>query len=159
ELRDPAGNVLASGSNSQSGADILLPKTTLPADGVYKVLVQTGKPGSQGHYVLTVWDATALQYPLPLNQTVNGTIPTPFPEEHWQFSALAASQVKFELVSATSSSIKFDLTGPDGYVGFTGLSGNSALLSLPTSGGYVLRAYAADGKTGSYTCRVIETTQ
>src|SRR5262249_24019913 len=56
QLKDPNGNILASGTNPQSGANVLLLNQTLPLDGVYEVLVQTGKPGSQGHYVFTAWD-------------------------------------------------------------------------------------------------------
>ena len=60
QIVDPSGNVLATASNSQAGADIMLPGIALPTDGVYSVLVQvpSAESSSTGNYVLTAWDAT-----------------------------------------------------------------------------------------------------
>jgi RHS repeat-associated protein len=50
------------------------------------------------------------------------------------------------------------LTGPNGYVGFRGLTGSSDLVTLPSSGTYAVTAYATGGQTGSYSMRVRQTT-
>ena len=49
QILDPSGHVVASGSNTQSGADILLQGVTLPTDGTYTVQVQVPANQSTSH--------------------------------------------------------------------------------------------------------------
>ena len=89
-----------------------------------------------------------------LNQTIYGQINGAYSPDRWTFSALAKQQIRFNLVATGSPSLKFDLTGPNGYVGFTGLSASSDLLTLSTSGTYTL---AATGFSGAYAFRLDQT--
>ena len=73
-LVDPGGKVLATTTNSQSGADATILGFTLPTVGTYSVQVRAGLSGSQADYTLTAWDATASSFPLSLDQTVTGQL-------------------------------------------------------------------------------------
>jgi RHS repeat-associated protein len=155
---DPSGNVLTAATNSQSGVDVALLGVNLPADGTYRFQVRAGQTGSRGYYAITAWDGTIHTAPLNFEQTVTSQIDTPYRLERWTFSATAGQQVRFELINRSSTAIKFDLTGPGGYVGFQGLTTSSDLLTLPSSGGYVLTAYGTALQTGAYAFRVRQTT-
>src|SRR5262249_52829661 len=88
-LLDPAGQVLPAASNSQAGADVKLLAVPLPADGTYQVRVRdlAGQGPDTGNYVLAVWDASVHTNPLSINQTVAGTLGTPFSLDRWTFTA------------------------------------------------------------------------
>jgi RHS repeat-associated protein len=157
QLRDSHGNVVAQNANTQSGADVSLLGVNLPADDTYHIQVRPGQAGSRGHYLLTAWDATPHTTPLTVNQVVTGQIDTPFRADRWTFAAAAGDPVRFDLLNGSSPGLRFDLTGPNGYVGFQGLAGSSDLLTLPTAGTYVLRAYVTGTQTGAYTVRIRQT--
>jgi RHS repeat-associated protein len=148
-LLDANNNVLASGHNTQSGTDITLAGASLPADGGYTVQVQ-GLSGSTGNYEITATDATTQTTPLNLNETVTGQIDNPYRIDLWTFSASAGQEVQFNLVSDRNPAVVFDLTGPNGYVAFSGQTSSSGPISLPSSGSYVVRAYSTQGQTGAY---------
>jgi YD repeat-containing protein len=150
-LVDPAGHVVTTASNSQSGADAGIPATVLPVDGIYHIKVQApaGQSGSTGNYILSVYGSPLHEFSLALNQQVNGQLDTPVSVDSFDFSALAGQQVRFHLVAA-SPDIQFGLTGPDAYVGFTGLTGDSSLLTLPKTGDYTLTAHVAGAEPGAY---------
>ena len=156
QLIDPNGNILNTASNSQSGADAVLLGVTLPVDGTYRILVSAAPahPLSTGGYNLTVYDATTRTLPAALNQTINGQIYTPYSQDQWTFSALANQQVKFDLIASGNSELTFGLTGPNGYVGFSGLTTSSDLLTLPASGTYTLTVY---GLPGAYAFDLVQT--
>ncbi len=144
-LIDAGGHVLATAANSQSEADAAIAPLTLPADGTYHIHVQApaSHPGSLGNYVLSTYGSPIHDFPLTLNQTANGQLGTPVSEDRWAFTALAGQQVQFHLVAASSPSVQFDLTGPGGFAGFTGLTADSAPVSLPSTGTYTLTARVA----------------
>jgi RHS repeat-associated protein len=158
-LVDPGGQVVATASNSQTGADARLSGVVLTADGTYKVEVQAppAQAASAGNYDLTVWDATPRVSPLSFGQTQHGTIDTPYRVDQWRFTASAGEGVQFHLVAATSAAIQFALTGPSGYTVFSGASASSGLISLHATGSYVL-SVSTTGPTGAYAFEVDTTT-
>ena len=60
------------------------------------------------------------------------------------------------MIGSASPSIQFGLTGPNGYVAFSGLSASSNLITLPASGSYTL---TASGGTGAYSFRIDQLSQ
>jgi hypothetical protein len=160
QLLDPNGSVLASGTSTQSGADVLLQGVILPADGSYTV--QVGVPASQatgaGHYVLSVWDASVNSYALNLGQTMTGHLATRYAQDRWSFSGVPNEQVQFNVQSAASA-VQFDLTGPGGFTAFSQQHGSSGLITLPASGTYVVTAHQSDLQTGAYAFQLNQTSQ
>jgi RHS repeat-associated protein len=148
-LLDSSSTVLGSAQNTTSGADVSLLGIALAADGVYHVQVQ-GVSGSTGNYRVTVLDGTTQTRPLNFNETETGQIFNPFQVHQWTFTAAANQNVQFNLVNVSNPAIKFDLTGPSGYVAFSGQTTSSGVITLPTSGNYVLKAYSTQGQTASY---------
>jgi hypothetical protein len=71
-LLDPSGNVVATTSNMQSGANATLGGIGLAVDGTYHIRVQApaAHAGSTGFYLLSLQDATGHQAPLNFNETV-----------------------------------------------------------------------------------------
>ena len=161
QLIDSDGNVLATATNSLAGEDITLAGIALPADGVYSVLVQvpSAQPSSTGNYGLTVWDATVHNFQANLNQTEYGQINSPFDTDQWTFSAQANTQIQFNLLGAASPFIEFGLSGPNGFIGFSGLSSSSDLITLPASGTYVLTAATSRVATSNYAFLLTQTSQ
>ena len=161
EIVDASGNILASGTSTQAGADVNLLGVALPADGIYRVIVSapSAEPTSTGNYTIGLFDATASTAALSLDQTTFGQLYTPYQVNFWTFSALANVQVKFLLLDESSSAIEFDLTGPNGYTGFIDANTSSDLITLPTSGNYVLAAHSSAGRTGAYAFDLQPTSQ
>lgn len=155
-ILDPSGAVLATAANAQSGADATLANTALAQDGLYHLRVQApaGHANSSGNYVLTVWDATPRVFSANVNQTLTGKIDTPFRSEQWTFAAPAGQVLQFTLVNAERAGVQFDLTGPNGFTAFSGLSGSSDLLTLPAAGAYTVTARSAQRQTGAYAFRL-----
>ena len=112
---DPNGNVVATASNNQSGANASLLAVSLPVDGTYHIQVSApaGHSSSTGNYVLSVYDATVHTMTVNLNETIYGQIATPYSQDRWTFSALANQQIRFNMLAVANPSIKFDLTGPE----------------------------------------------
>ena len=54
-------------------------------------------------------------------------------------------------MNVSQPGIQFKLTGPDGWIGFSNLTSDSALINLPTSGGYTLSALAPVANTAAIT--------
>ena len=76
------------------------------------------------------------------------------------FTAVAGQQIRLEGVKASAPGIVFDLEGPGGWSGFTGLTNQSDLLTLPGSGVYTLTArILGGGYNAVYTFRIQETAQ
>src|SRR5262249_26509382 len=98
-----------------SGADVSLPRITLPADGTYRVQVRAGHAGSKGHYNLTAWNATVLTQALTLDQIVTGQLDTSLRTDQWTFAAAQGDQIQFHLINASNPATGFDLSGEDGY--------------------------------------------
>lgn len=159
-LLDPSGAVVATATTSAAGADVTLNAVNLPADGLYHIKVQA--PDSQrtstGNYVLAAWNASVSTTPLELGRTVAGNINTPFRADRWTFSASAGQVIKFQLVSAETSAIQFDLAGPNGFTAFTNASASSSDIVLPTTGAYTLTVHTSQRQTGAYAFRIDQTT-
>ncbi len=149
DVLDPSGAVLASQSTTSSGVALELLGLSLAAEGVYRVRVRTpdAQPTLTGNYQIGVFDATIDAAPLVFNQTHFGGHETQYSTDRWTFSAAAGQQVKFDLLNTTSSGTRFSLTGPSGLVIFAGASGDSALVTLPTAGQYVLEATEVQGNS------------
>jgi hypothetical protein len=159
---DTPGTVLTTNSNSGSGQLLVLPDLILPADGTYRVQVRASvaNTAATGSYTITIWDVTPDLSDLLLNQQVGGHIETPYSVDRWNFSAVAGTQVRFDLVNVSQPGIKFKLTGPSGWIGFSNLTSDSDLVNLPSSDGYTLTAYGTGGQYGGdYACRLVETVQ
>ena len=149
-LLDASDHVLAAASNVSFGQTVSLNDVPLPADGNYRVRVRapSGHTTATGQYMIAVWDVTADVAPLVLNQQVTGKIETPGSVDRWTFSAAAGQQVKFDLISTSDTGMAFDLMGPSSWTGFSGISGDSDLVTLPSSGTYTLTAHGTGGQYG-----------
>ena len=134
--------MLASTTSTSSGQILTLKNVSLPADGTYTIAVQdaAGHLTSTGNYVVAAYDVTPSVASLNMNQTTAGTVPTPYSMDEWTFSAAANTQVQFNLLAESASGLSFSLTGPNGFSGFSNLTGSSTLLTLPTDGTYTLTA-------------------
>ncbi len=160
-LIDPAGNFVATAMSSVAGQLVFVPAVSLTVDGTYRVQVSAtpDHSGNIGNYVLTVWDATVDTHPFVLNQQVTGLLESHFSADNWTFSAIANQQVQFHLLGAASTDIRFQLTGPNGFVGFIDLNADSGFVNLPTTGSYVLQATSNLNGFGAYTLRLDATSQ
>ncbi len=132
QLLDPLDTVLATVSSSASGVVTTIPGEQLSATGIYRVRVHSaqGHETATGKYSITLWDSTATKIPLVFNDTFSGKITSPYTVDHWTFTAEAGQQIRLSRLGATGGSIVFDLTGPEGWTGFSDLSGSSDLVSF-----------------------------
>ncbi len=160
QLIEPNSTLLASGASGSGGGAVSLANISLPADGVYtiKIGAAASHPNNTGNYILGVWDVTLQNQPLLLGQNSNGTIDSPFAIQNWTFSALAGEQIQFHLNNETSAGLEYSLTGPNGFVGFTNLTGSSSLVNLTQTGAYTLSAQGVNGATGNYSFDMIPST-
>ena len=159
QLLDSSNHVLASTSSTAAGAILTLNNVMLPADGTYTIAVNAASShtASVGNYVVAAWDVTANVQSLNVNQQTTGTVATPYSKDQWTFTASANTQVQFILVAESASGLNFSLTGPNGFTGFTNITGSSMLITLPTSGTYTLSAQGTGGATGSFAFQLQET--
>jgi uncharacterized repeat protein (TIGR02543 family) len=150
QLLDPATNLVAQAFNTVAGQVALINGAVLPADGTYSVQVRApvGQPNSTGNYQITVWTLTTTVAPLVINQQINGKIATPYSVDQWSFSGSAGQSLAFDLLNTSSPGVAFNLSGPNGWVGFSNLTASSGLITLPSSGGYLLTAYGTGGQYG-----------
>ena len=91
----PSGSVVATATNSASGADAILQAVALPADGTYHIRIQAdpGHATNTGSYLLTLWDATVHTSALNLNETTIGQLESPYAVDQWTFAAAATNCV------------------------------------------------------------------
>ena len=159
QVLDSSGNVLASSSNTNQGAPVTLENLTLPTDGTYQILVRAAVNflGSTGNYGVSVWDAPSRTSPVLLDQTTYGHLETPYTTESWTFSVTAETQIRFHLINEATNGIQFALTGPAGFTGFSGLTTDSDLLTLPVSGIYTLVATSSGTGWGAYAFSIQQT--
>ncbi len=159
-LLNPSGGVVASTSNTTSGANATLTGIALSVDGTYQVQVAapTAQSSSTGNYDLTVWDATPQLAALNLGQTATGAIADPYQTNGWTFTGTAGQVVQFNLISSSNPAITYDLTGPNGYTAFANATASSAPITLPAAGTYVLTAHSAPPQTGAYAFQLVNDT-
>ncbi len=164
-LLDPLTNILDAANNTVAGQTVALTDVTLPQTGIYRIDVRA--PDSQasatGDYQISVWNATPQvnTSTLVFNQQVNGRLANPYGVDDYDFSAVAGQQIRFHLVGMSAPGVAFDLRGPNGWVGFTNLTADSDLMTLPTSGGYTLEAHPTGGDSYdvAYACELDQTVQ
>jgi RHS repeat-associated protein len=152
EIVAPDGTILASGESSTAGDLVWLDAIALPDDGTYRVRVSAAasNPEATGNYVLTVGAATLDARPLVLNQRELGVLERLYSQDHWTFSARAGQVVRLDLLNSDVIGLQFQLTGPEGWIGFTDQPGDTDPITLPLDGQYVLNAYSNGLDTGSY---------
>ncbi|MCX6880379.1 MAG: hypothetical protein NTW21_42225, partial [Verrucomicrobia bacterium] len=154
ELRDPGGTLLASADNAAAGQVLLLSNVAIPADGIYSLRIKAAAAAATatGNYTVTVWDATPDVTALAFNSQYSRRIENPYHVDRWTFYGTAGQQVRFKLLSPSTSGLGFDLTGPGAWSGFTNLTTTSGPITLPASGDYTLSAHSIGGAYGdSYT--------
>ncbi|MFI5460129.1 MAG: RHS repeat-associated core domain-containing protein [Isosphaerales bacterium] len=158
ELLDPNNDVLASASNTSSGAIATISGFSLPASETYTIQVQApaGHTASTGNYVLSAYNVTPNVYPLTVNQSSTGTIRSGYAIDQWTFTGAANEQVELNVISTADANVAFDLTGPSGTV-FSNLQTNSGPVTLPSSGNYVLTAHGTGGQGGAYAFELDQT--
>jgi YD repeat-containing protein len=139
----PLGNIIARGSNNLARGTLSLADVMLPLNGDYRIQIKApgSQPSSIGNYQISLRPMTARTAPLVLNQTVHGRIATPLNLDRWTFSGVAGQQVHVTLINASAPGIAFTLRGPNGWVGFGNATSDSGLVTLPSSGSYVISAY------------------
>jgi YD repeat-containing protein len=162
-LLDSSGKILISDVGSTPGQLVQLSGVIIPADGTYHVQLRaaSAQSSSTGTYTVAVWDASVSTTPLPLNQPVSGQVTSPFNINRWTFAASAGQTLNF-LITAADPGIAFDLTGPGGWTGFTGVSSTSDIrfVVLPADGTYTVSAYSTNGVSGgAYSFALRQTTQ
>ncbi|HZN66903.1 MAG TPA: RHS repeat-associated core domain-containing protein [Tepidisphaeraceae bacterium] len=153
-LLSPAGQELAAAQTAAAGGFNTLPNVVLPADGTYTLRAQASAadPNRTGVYNLTLYDVTSETRSLLLNEVAHGAIETPFASDRWTFALSAGQQVQFDLLTATTSNLRYTLEGPEGFVAFSNLAGDSGLITVPPGrgGDYVLTARGQTDQTGAY---------
>ncbi|MCH7920169.1 MAG: discoidin domain-containing protein [Planctomycetes bacterium] len=161
ELLDPDDNVIASGSTSSFGETVLLNDIAIPADNVYRIHIRAAadQSASTGNYSVGWWDVTPDVSALQLNRQHVGTIENLYSIDRWTFSASAGTQVRLDFINAASSFIAFDLAGPNGWSGFSGIPGDSDLVTLLDSGTYTLTAQGTGGQAAGAYAFIVERTQ
>ena len=151
-LLNAAGTVIATGFSASDEQVVSLASILLPADGIYTIRVKaaSAQATNTGNYLVAAWDSTPDVAAMQRNQRYAGQIETPFSVDRWTFSAQTNDQVRFDLLNRTNSSIVFDLTGPGGWSGFTGLGADSGLITLPADGTYTLTVRGTGGLYGGH---------
>jgi RHS repeat-associated protein len=160
-LLAPDGSVLADVSSGlQAGQVVTLAGVSLPADGTYRLQVRApaGQTDSTGHYLVSVWDATATDGVLQVNERTVGHIGSPYSVDRWHFAADAGQPVRFHLIGASAAGLAFRLIGPNGLTLFTDQAADTDVLTLPAGGAYTLSAYSRTGQTGDYAFTLLSST-
>lgn len=160
-LLAPTGATLGTASTTNANVPATISNVTLPEDGVYTLRMQANptQPNSTGHYKLALYNVTADERPLILNRPTVGGIETPFSSDRWTFALSAGQQIQFDLLSTDVNGLQFTLEGPNGYVPFSNLTADSALITIPpgNSGNYVLSVKGSSDQTGRYRFLVRDT--
>lgn len=149
-LLAPDGTPLGQAESSGPGDQAILSSIELPEDGVYQIQVGAAQstPGATGNYTIMVYNVTPDIYQLMFNNQHHGMLETPYAVDLWLFSALAGTQVQLDHVNASSAGVTYRLSGPSGWVGFDGLTGDSDLINLPETGSYTLQVTSPSGISG-----------
>jgi len=90
-------------------------------------------------------------YVPPNNFSLNFDVPvssilrSPYSQDQWYFNASSGEVVQLDQISLSSAGVVFDLIGPGGWVGFTGITNMSTPLRLPLDGAYQVIARQTGG--------------
>jgi RHS repeat-associated protein len=159
QLLDPYGNVLL-----QRGLGFNLGPLTLPASGMYHLLIEGGiaATGTQSQTFTAQFLGNSPPVPptgtaLSLGSTVNGNIATSGQQDHYTFTLAASAQLYFDSLT-NNSSLHWSLSGPDAATAVVNLSftrSDAGGINLPVpplpAGNYLL---TVDGSTGAYAFRL-----
>ncbi len=157
-LLNAGGNSVASTSSTSSGAVASISGFALPASGTYTIQVEApqSQSSSTGNYVLSVYNVTPSVSSLTVNQSYTGTIGSAYGVDQYEFTGTAGQQVELNVINS-SGGVEFDLSGSGGYTAFTDLSSNSGLITLPSTGSYVVTAHGNGASGGSYAFELEQT--
>ena len=109
---------------------------------------QSGQPGT--YYIIPHESALPA-----LNEMVQGILQTPYSVDQWTFTAAAGVVIRLDSISTSVPGVAFDLQGPGGWIGFSGLTSQSSLITLPTNGTYSLVVRGTGGAGDkAYVCRL-----
>jgi RHS repeat-associated protein/uncharacterized repeat protein (TIGR01451 family) len=137
---------ITQGTVTMDGAQVRFPSLTVTT-GTQFVFLNGG----------AVQRETPRTLPLVINQVANSSLTTAFASDLWQFSAQAGESLRLHLVNS-SNPVFFTLMGPNNWLGFSSLTNDSELLTLPVSGNYLVQA-AANGIPADYAFEMVETAQ
>ncbi len=129
--------------------------------GIYSVVVSNALGSTtSSNAVLSVLPWVVLTQSISFNETGYGRIESSNRLDHWNFSALAGQQIRFDLLNTSAAGLRFDLRGPAGWIGFSNLTSDSGLVNLPAAGNYSLIAQGMAGVPDiAYAFKLIESTQ
>jgi RHS repeat-associated protein len=89
--------------------------------------------------------------PLQLNKQIVSNLNCSCEIKKRLFSAFVGQQVRLEQVAMSQPDVWFDLYGPSGFVGFTGVNAQSPLVTIPETGTYSLVTRTSDVSTTNST--------
>ncbi|MCC7446205.1 MAG: hypothetical protein IT324_02255 [Anaerolineae bacterium] len=151
-LISPGGQGLTSASVAEHSQSTTIDRFTLPADGVYSLLVLPGGPNRAGQYRLTLQPnviATLTPGTLTIGQAVSGTLDVVQPDQRWLFAGQQGQVITMRML-ATGGNLSPHLTliSPDrtilaeGHPERTpqGLASVLSDIRLPVGGSYTLIA-------------------
>jgi RHS repeat-associated protein len=154
QVLDLQGTVIASASSAGANQTVDLPVGPLLADGNYRVRISAAAPATTGHYRLAIYDGSITTRPLALNERTTGDTHSPYATDLWTFAAAANQSVQFDLIGSAAAGLRFTLTGPNGFIGFTDLADDSGPVTLTETGVYTLKATSYGAESGAYTFSV-----
>ncbi|MCS7466898.1 hypothetical protein NZK35_09600 [Stieleria sp. ICT_E10.1] len=155
----PDGSQVISDESATVGQQLVLNGVPLNPEGVYRVQVEANGLAASGigNYSLAAYEATVDTSTLILNQPETGSLESPYSVDRWTFTAESNDQIRFDLLASNVRGLNFELTGPEGWVGFTGQTVDSPLISLPATGTYVLEATTGGKDDGVFSFEVEKT--
>ncbi len=151
-LIGPGGQGLISAAVAEHSQSTTIDRFTLPADGVYSLLVLPGGPNRAGQYRLTLQPnvaATITPGTLTVGQAVSGTLNAGQPDQRWQFAGQQGQAITARMLTTGGSlSPYLTLVSPDGAILAEGHlerspQGVTSVLTdvgLPVSGNYTMIA-------------------
>jgi len=161
EVLTPTGEVLSSAVSTGPSQAVSILGVELPDAGTYRIRVRSApsQATARGNYYLSLYNATVDVSPLVFNQRETGVIETPYSADRRTFNANANQQVRLDVVNSATPAIRFQLAGPNGWIGFSGLSDDSDLITLPTTGVYTLEVLTGGNGSGGYAFKLDEISQ
>jgi RHS repeat-associated protein len=149
-------NGLGGGGGGGGGGRIAVYFTNYNYTGLISVNGGVGYQRAQAGIVYS----TPENHILSLDTQVLGILTTPVSVDNWYLTGVAGQQVRLQQVNMSAPGVVFDFSGPNGWTGFTGITNQSALLTLPTSGTYTVTARGSGGSGGyTYTFDLQETAE
>ncbi len=151
-LIGPDGHGLVSAAVPERGQALAIDRVTLPADGLYSLLVLPGGSNPVGQYRLVLHadnNATPAPAVLAIGQTISGSLDAVQTEQRWSFDGKQGQTITARMLATGGNlSPRLMLVGADGHVLIEGRTErtphglSSAIIDfvLPTSGSYALLA-------------------